>query len=218
MNIAQYIDHTNLKPDCDEDAIHQLCDEAKEHNFYSVCVPPYFLDLAKQELLDFPAKTATVIGFPIGYDHIQAKESSILKSIQSGVDELDVVLNVAAIKSSHWSYIQKELSVFNSLAVEYDKLLKVIFETGLLTHDEIEHVCGLCNEEEPAFVKTSTGFFGEGANTEIIKLMRRNLRTNIKIKASGGIREYGAALQLIRSGADRLGCSASVKIVAESLL
>lgn len=216
MNIARYIDHTNLKPDCTEDAIVQLCDEAKEHHFYAVCVPPYFLNLAKKELLDFPIQTATVIGFPIGYDHIQAKESSILKSIQSGVDELDVVLNVSAIKSGHWSYVRKELNVYNSLAVEYEKKLKVIFETGLLTHEEIERICGLCNEEQPAFVKTSTGFFGEGANNDVVKLMRRNLRSGIKIKASGGIHDYGAALHLIRSGADRLGCSASVKIVEES--
>lgn len=218
MNIVQYIDHTNLKPDCDEESIKQLCNEAKEYEFFAVCVPPYFLHQARTELIDTEVKVATVIGFPIGYDHIQAKESSILKSIQSGADELDVVLNVAAVKSNHWSYVRKELSVYNSLAKEYGKKLKVIFETGLLTDEEIIHICGLCNEEQPAFVKTSTGFFGGGANNDVVKLMRRNLRANILIKASGGIRDYGSALHLIRSGADRIGCSASVEIAINAKL
>ena len=217
MNIAHYIDHTCLKPDCSEDDIVKLCDEAKHHSFYSVCVPPYFLSVAREELHDFPVKTCTVIGFPIGYDHIHAKESSILKSIQSGVDEMDIVLNLSAVKSSHWAYIRKELNVCNSLAKDYDKVVKFIFETGLLTNEEIVHLCGLCNEELPHFVKTSTGFFGEGPNIETIKLMRRNLRQEIRIKASGGIDEYGKALLLIRSGADRLGCSKSVKIITEGL-
>ncbi len=218
MVIGQYIDHTNLRPDCDEEAITQLCNEAKEHYFFAVCMPPYFLSQAKKELIDSPVATATVIGFPIGFDHIQAKEASMLKSIHLGVDELDVVINVAAIKSGHWAYTRKELNLYNSIARDHDKTLKVIFETGLLTHEEIIHLCGLCNEEQPAFVKTSTGFFGTGATTEVIKLMRRNLRNEIRIKASGGIRDYSAALHLIRSGADRLGCSSSVKIIEESKL
>ena len=218
MNIAPYIDHTCLRPDCTEEDILQLCREAETYHFHAVCVPPYFLGTARNELHDQPTKTCTVIGFPIGYDHIHAKESSILKSIQSGVDELDVVLNVAAIKSGHWAYIRKELNVCNSLAVEYGKITKFIFETGLLNEEEIVHLCGLCNEEGPAFVKTSTGFFGKGASIEGIKLLRRNLKQEIMIKASGGIKDYGTALQLIRSGADRIGCSAGVSIVQDALL
>lgn len=162
MVLAQYLDHTNLRPDCNEEAIKQLCNEAKEHHFFAVCMPPYFLSQAKKELIDSPVATATVIGFPIGYDHIQAKEASMLKSIHLGVDELDVVINVAAIKSGHWAYTRKELNLYNSIAKDHDKALKVIFETGLLTHEEIIHLCGLCNEEQPAFVKTSTGFSVRG--------------------------------------------------------
>lgn len=218
MVLGKYIDHTNLRPDCTEEAITQLCNEAKDHHFFAVCVPPYFLSQAIKELMDSPVNTATVIGFPIGYDHTQAKEASMLKSIHLGVDELDVVINVAAVKSGHWSYVRKELSLYNAIAQDNGKALKVILETGLLTHEEIIHLCGLCNEEQPAFVKTSTGFFGEGATTEVVRLMRRNLSSGIRIKASGGIRDYSAALHLIRSGADRLGCSSSVRIVSEANL
>ena len=216
MNIAHYIDHTILKPDTTEDQIIQLCDEAKEHRFHSVCIPPYYLTLAKNELMDFPIATTTVIGFPIGYDHIQAKESSILKSIHSGADELDIVLNVSAVKSGHWNYIRKEMHVYKSLAHEYRKTVKFILETGLLTNQEIIDLCGLCNDDPPDFVKTSTGFFGEGVTMDVIKLLRRNLKANLKIKASGGIKDYTTALQLIRSGADRLGCSSSVAILKEA--
>ena len=217
MQIAHYIDHTYLKPDARVEDIERLCEEAIEYDFYSVCIPPYFVNIASQILLGQPPKVCTVAGFPIGYDNLQGKLASIQRSIQSGAEEVDVVLDLGAVKSDHWNYVRQEIERFGEIGRSSSVTIKLIIETGLLTEEEIVHICGLCNETPVDFVKTSTGFFGEGATQEVLKLIRRNLRQEIKIKASGGIRTYSQVLHMIRAGANRIGCSGSVAIVREAL-
>lgn len=216
MNLASYIDHTLLKPDCTLDAIKQLCEEAKEYGFSAVCVPPYFVGQAKSALKGTKVKTATVIGFPMGYAATQAKVEEIKRAISDGADELDVVVNICAIKSKNWNYVQNDIDSMTTAVHLKGKVIKVIFETGLLTDDEIKQLCKICDRIKPNFVKTSTGFLGEGATVEKIELLRSKLDPEIKIKASGGIRKSGAAKKLIEAGASRLGSSSGVDIVTKN--
>lgn len=216
MDLAQYIDHTLLKPTATTEDIRQLCREASEHHFAAVCVPPFFVRDAAQFLKDQPVKIATVAGFPMGYSTTSAKVEEIKKAADEGAHEVDVVVNICAIKSGNWNYTQNDINSMTTAAHLKGKQLKVILETGLMTEDEIRKLCEICREVEPNFVKTSTGFNGEGASVEIVELLRREMEgTTIKIKASGGIRTALDARSLVKAGADRLGSSSGVRIVEE---
>lgn len=215
MDIASVLDHSLLKADCTLTDIQKLCDEAVTHKFYSVCVPPYFVSGAVARLRDNPVKVATVIGFPMGYTTTQAKVEEIKRAINDGADELDVVVNIGAVKSSHWNYVKNDVESMTRITHLRNKLIKIIFETGLLEMQEIQQLCKICNEMEVDFVKTSTGFNGAGATPAIVQFLREELAKPIKIKASGGIRTLGDADQLIAAGANRLGTSAGVKILME---
>ena len=215
MNLASKIDHTLLKADASEREIKKLCAEAKEYGFAAVCIPPYFVRKCKLWLNDSKVKVATVAGFPLGYAHTPAKVEEARRAIDEGADEIDMVINIIALKAGDWNYLKNELTSAATIVQLRGGKLKIILETGLLTETEIIKACGLCSEMTVDFVKTSTGLIQPGATVETVKLLRANLPKAIKIKASGGIRDKEFALQLIEAGADRLGCSASVSIVSE---
>ncbi len=215
-NIASYIDHTFLKPDTVIADIEKLCAEALEYKFASVCVPPLYVKKAKQLLQGSTVKTATVIGFPFGYAAIESKIAEIVLSIVDGVDELDMVANISAIKNGDWEFIGNEIGTILPIVRNKNRVIKVIVESGILSKDEIIRCCDLYGVAGIDYLKTSTGYAETGATVETVSLMRTYLPEHIKIKASGGIRTYDFANQLITAGADRLGCSASVDIVKQS--
>lgn len=214
ISLASKIDHTLLKADASEKEVKRICAEAKEHGFAAVCIPPYFVRKCKLWLKDSEVKVATVVGFPLGYSHTPAKVEEARRAIDEGADEVDMVINIIALKAGDWNYLKNELTSVATIVQLRGGKLKVILETGLLTEQEIIKACELCADMTVDYVKTSTGFTQVGATVETVKLLRAHLPKNIKIKASGGIREKEFALQLIEAGADRLGCSASVSIVS----
>ena len=217
MQLAHYIDHSYLRPDCTEGVIDQLIDETKEFGFKAICIPPMYLQYAREKAGERTFLLCTVAGFPIGYDHVEAKLASIRRSAELGADEIDVVINLSAAKTGHWDLTRSELIALHQTALDCGITLKSIIEAQLLTEDEIMHVCEISNDVGLHYVKTSTGFFGDPVREEIIRLLRRHLNPTIKIKASGGINRYHQAVKMIRAGADRLGCSQSVAIVKETI-
>ncbi|XZF16441.1 deoxyribose-phosphate aldolase [Chitinophagaceae bacterium MMS25-I14] len=216
FNIASYIDHTILKPVATGKNIQQLCVEALQNNFAAVCVPPYYVTKAKQLLTDSEVKTATVIGFPFGYSNTASKLAEIHQAITDGADELDMVHNIAALKEGDWGFLQQEMKACIEPIHAAGKIIKVIVESGELTDQEIMRCCALYAPLGIDFMKTSTGYSATGATIHAVQLMRAHLPVNIAIKASGGIRNFAFAKELIDAGATRLGCSASVSIVEEA--
>lgn len=215
MKLNSYIDHTILKPTTVVAEIEKVCSEAREFEFAAVCVPPPFVKKCKELLLGTNVKTATVIGFPFGYSAIEAKLAEILLSIADGADELDVVINIMAVKNNDWQYVSNEINHIMPIVKNKEKTIKIIIESGVLTEDELLKCCELYGAAGIDFLKTSTGYAETGATIEAVKIMRENLPANVQIKASGGIRTYEFARQLIAAGATRLGCSASVAIVKQ---
>ena len=217
MNIAPYIDHTFLKQTTTIADIEKLCREALEYNFAAVCVPPLYVKKSKELLVNSEIKVSTVIGFPFGYCAIEAKVAEIVLAIVDNVDELDMVANISAIKNGDWAFIANEINTIMPIVRKNEKVIKVIIESGILTDDEIIKCCDIYGAAGVDFVKTSTGFADKGASIHDVQLIRAHLADSIKIKASGGIRSYSFAKELINAGANRLGCSASVEIVKESI-
>jgi deoxyribose-phosphate aldolase len=216
MNVAPYIDHTVLKPTTTIADVKQLCAEAIQYKFAAVCVPPLFVKKAKELCAGSEVKIATVIGFPFGYSATEAKLAETVLAIVDGADELDMVINISAIKNNDWQYLANELNTILPIIKGKQKLIKIIIESGILTDDEIIKCCDLYGIAGVDFLKTSTGYAEKGATVHAVKLIRLHLADNIKIKASGGIKTYAFAKELIDAGADRLGCSSSVGIVRES--
>lgn len=215
MNICSYIDHTLLKPTATVADINKVCEEAIQYNFAAVCIPPLFVREAKKLTQNSPVKVATVIGFPFGYSAIEAKIAEIILAIVDGVDELDVVINLSAIKNNDWQYLAGEINTILPIIHSKQKLIKVIIESGVLTNEEIIRCCTLYRTAGVDFLKTSTGYAEKGASVEAVELMKKNLPASVKIKASGGIKTYEFAKKLIDAGANRIGCSASVSIIKE---
>jgi deoxyribose-phosphate aldolase len=217
LNINSYIDHTILKPTTTLAEIEKLCSEAIQYQFAAVCVPPLFVKKAKEILDNSIIKTATVIGFPFGYNAIEAKVAEIVLAMVDGADELDMVINISAIKNNDWNFIASEINTIMSIIKSKDKIIKVIIESGILTDDEIIKCCDIYGAAGVDYVKTSTGYAETGATIHAVKLIRAHLADSIKIKASGGIKSYEFAKELIEAGADRIGCSISEKIMQERL-
>lgn len=215
MNIGSYIDHTLLKPTAILPEIEQLCKEAIEYNFAAVCVPPLYVKKVKSFLQGSQVKTATVIGFPFGYAAIEAKVAEVILAIVDGADELDMVINIAAIKNNDWEFIAYEINTILPLIKNKGRVIKVIIESGLLTDDEIIKCCELYGTAGVDFVKTSTGYAEKGASAEVVKLMRQHLPAHVKIKASGGVRSLAFLQELIAAGAERIGSSNAVAIMKE---
>jgi deoxyribose-phosphate aldolase len=216
MTLAAQIDHTLLRPDCTEAQIAQLCQEAIAHGFATVCVPPCYVAFATEKLAGTSVGICTVIGFPLGYAASSVKFKEAEVALYDGATELDMVINISGLKSGKTEAIQAEILDLADLCHVHQALLKVIIETALLSPEEIELACQLCVAGEADFVKTSTGFAGRGASVEDIALMRRVLPENVRIKASGGIRTREAALALVAAGADRIGSSNSLALIAEN--
>jgi deoxyribose-phosphate aldolase len=213
MDLALFIDHTVLKPDCTAADIRKVCEEAIEHRFAAVCIPPFFVKEAAQLLDGKGTKIATVVGFPMGYSAVPAKIEEIKRALDEGVTEIDAVVNIAAVKNGNWNFVRNEVESLTTACHMRGKIIKIIFETGLLTDEEIRKLCDICTEIKVDFVKTSTGFLGPGATVEVIKSLRKRLPKSIKIKASGGIRERKFAEELVQAGADRIGASASIQLL-----
>ena len=216
MNIATYIDHTILKPTTLTADVKALCEEANEKSMAAVCVPPMFVKQAKSLLQNSNVKVATVIGFPFGYSAVEAKLAEVLLAIVDGADELDMVINISALKNNDWQYLAGEINAILPIIRTKKKVLKVIIESGLLTDEEIIKCCDLYGLAGVDFLKTSTGYAETGATVHAVKLIRKHLADTVKIKASGGIRTFNFAKELIEAGADRIGCSSSLKIIEES--
>lgn len=217
MDINRYIDHTILKPATTLENIKQLCMEAVEYNFAAVCVPPPFVKIAHQFVGNTNTKVATVTGFPFGYSCVEAKVAETVLAIIDQADELDMVINITALKNNDWAYLEKEIATILPIVRKKEKVIKVIIESGILLEEEIIRCCELYGKYQVDFVKTSTGYAEKGASVEAVKLMRAHLPSNIQIKASGGIRTFAFASELIEAGATRIGCSGSVEIMKESL-
>ena len=211
-NIHRYIEHTNLKATLNHNDIDQLVIDAKAHNFLGICVPPFWVKKAKRDIGESDIQLVTVIGFPLGYNITKTKLVEMEKAIADGADEMDLVLNISALKSDmNWPKV--EIAKCSKLAHEHEKILKVIIETAYLSDEEIIRMCKWCAEAGADFVKTSTGFAPEGAKVEHIELMRENLPSNVGIKAYGEINNYVDAVELINAGADRIGTNSGVEIV-----
>ncbi|SDY52409.1 deoxyribose-phosphate aldolase [Hymenobacter psychrophilus] len=215
MNLAPYIDHTLLKPDATPEQIARLCAEAAAHHFASVCVPPCYVRQAAEALQESGVAVCTVIGFPLGYSLAKVKFFEGHLALNDGATELDMVLNIGALKAGRHAEVEDEIGQLAELCRMRGALLKVIIETALLTEDEMVTACRLCVEAGANFVKTSTGFASRGASVADIELMRASLPTHIRLKASGGIRTREAALALVAAGADRLGASDGVALLAQ---
>jgi deoxyribose-phosphate aldolase len=214
MELAKYIEHTNLKPDCTKEDIIQLCNEAIEHGFYGVCVSPYYVQLAKKTIGKKPIKLVTVAGFPLGYSTVGAKVEEAKKALISGADEIDMVMNIAAFKSDDIQTVQNDIQSVVTVCHLQNKKVKVIIETAYLTDEEILRACKICIDCEVDFVKTSTGYASKGADPKTIKLMRGELPAKIKIKAAGGIKTQKQALDLIAAGADIIGTSNGIDLLS----
>jgi deoxyribose-phosphate aldolase len=210
-DISKYIDYTLLKADATAEMFEKLCDDAKKYGFYSVCVPPFRVKECKSFLKGSDVKVTTVIGFPFGYNSTASKVFEILKAAEDGADETDALINVSAVKSRMFDYVSAELAELRKASGKL--VLKIIVETCYLNAQEIAAVSKLVSESGADFVKTSTGFGCGGAKTGDIKLIKSSVADNVKIKASGGIKTFDAALEFLEAGASRIGTS-SVLITA----
>ena len=219
LELAKMIDHTILKANATQSDIEKLCDEAKKYNFASVCVNPYWVPLASDLLKNSTVKVCTVIGFPLGATCSESKAYETEIAILQGADEVDMVINVGAMKNNQTDIVENDIfSVVNSArktgkTQNKNIIVKVILETCYLTKDEIKNAC-LCAKNAGAdFVKTSTGFGTGGATVEDVALMKKTVGETMEVKASGGIRDYETAIKMIEAGATRLGTSSGISIV-----
>lgn len=211
MKLNKYIDHTLLKPDASQEQIMNLIEEATEHDFASVCVNPTWVAFAAQALKGTDVKVCTVIGFPLGANTPEVKAFEAEDAIQNGADEIDMVINIGALKSQDYELVEKDIRA----VVEAAKgtLVKVIIETCLLTEDEKVKACQIAQKAGADFVKTSTGFSTGGATVTDVALMRKTVGPDMGVKASGGARSYEDALAFIKAGATRIGASSGVAIM-----
>ncbi|MBQ3942899.1 MAG: deoxyribose-phosphate aldolase [Elusimicrobia bacterium] len=213
VNIAAIIDHTLLKPNATYRDFKLLCEQAVENRFWSVCVPPFMVETCKKALINTDVKVCTVIGFPLGYNNYVSKLMEAKYSIKKGADEIDAVINISALKSKDFNYVEKEIALLRKKVS--NKILKVIVETAYLNEEEKEKIAKIILNNGVDFLKTSTGFAPGGATVEDIKFFKKILKNNVKIKASGGISTYKQAEELIRAGASRIGTSKSLQLMTD---
>ena len=211
--LANMIDHTNLKAFADDAAFEKLCDEAKKYNFKMVAINPAQTVRCKKKLEGSPVHVGAAIGFPLGQTTLECKIFETKDAIEKGADEIDYVINVAELKNKNYDYIKKEMEEIVKICREAGKTSKVIFENCYLTDDEKRKVAEIAKEVKPDFIKTSTGFGTGGATVEDVKLMKSVVGDEVKVKAAGGITSFDDAEKFISLGADRLGTSRLVKIM-----
>lgn len=211
MNVAKYIDHTLLKPDSTREHIDKILEEAKKYQFKSVCINPTHVSYASQQLLDTDVLVCTVIGFPLGATTTDVKVFETENAIKNGASEIDMVINIGALKDQRYDEVQKDIE--GVIAAANGKTVKVIIETVLLTDEEKVKACELAEKAGATFVKTSTGFAGGGATPEDVKLMKDTVGNRLEVKASGGVRSLEDFEKMIEAGATRIGASAGVQII-----
>lgn len=211
MNVAKYIDHTLLKPDSTREQIDKILEEAKKYQFKSVCINPTHVSYASQQLLDTDVLVCTVIGFPLGATTTDVKVFETENAIKNGASEIDMVINIGALKDQRYDEVQKDIE--GVIAAANGKTVKVIIETVLLTDEEKVKACELAEKAGATFVKTSTGFAGGGATPEDVKLIKDTVGNRLEVKASGGVRSLEDFEKMIEAGATRIGASAGVQII-----
>lgn len=214
MSIAAYIDHTLLKQDATVQQIDRLCAEAAEYHFASVCVNPWYVPRCVKNLEGSGVKVCTVVGFPLGATTLETKVFETLQAVKSGAKEIDMVINVCAMKSGNTKAIEQEIQAL-AAAVEGAAILKVIIEACLLTDEEKVLACQIAKRAGADYVKTSTGFSTGGATVSDVALMRKTVGPEMGVKAAGGIRDYATAKAMIEAGASRIGASAGIAIVQQ---
>lgn len=214
MELNKYIDHTLLKPEATKEQITKLCQEARQYDFASVCVNTCYVPLAKQLLAGSDVKVCCVVGFPLGAMDTVSKAFEAKTAVENGAQEVDMVINIGALKDKDYDYVTKDITA----VVEASKLaiVKVIIEACLLTDEEKVEACKCSMNAKAEFVKTSTGFSTHGATPEDVALMKKTVGDVCKVKAAGGVRSYDDAMKMIEAGADRLGCSAGIKVMEEA--
>ncbi|MDD3237276.1 MAG: deoxyribose-phosphate aldolase [Candidatus Gastranaerophilales bacterium] len=213
MNLAEYIEHTLLKPDATNEDLKKLFEEAKNHKFKGVCVNPVNVKMAKSYLNATNVEVVTVVGFPLGASLPEVKAFEAKKAIEDGADEIDMVISIQGVKNKDWDFVKKDIEAVRSATIGH--ILKVILETDLLDEDEIIKACEVAIDAKADFVKTSTGFVknGVGAKVDDVQIMSNVVSAKgLQVKASGGIRDKEKAIALIEAGAVRLGTSSGVKI------
>ena len=216
QKLASMIDHTLLKPEATREQVEQLCDEAKQYGFASVCVNPAHVRLCAQRLKGSPVKVCAVVGFPLGATLPEVKAFETQQALEAGATEIDMVINIGALKDKDADLVARDMAAVVRTAHAGNALVKVIIEAALLSDDEKTTACQLAQSAGADFVKTSTGFGPGGATVEDVALMRRVVGPMMGIKAAGGIRTLADAQKMMAAGATRIGASASVKIMAEA--
>lgn len=211
--LAKLIDHTLLKPEATEEQVRKLCEEAKTHHFMSVCVNPHWVPLCAELLAGTDVKVCTVIGFPLGANRREIKAVEAEDAIDRGATEVDMVINIGALKSKQYDVVLNDIKAVVEAAAG-KALVKVIIETSLLTDEEKVKACELSKEAGADFVKTSTGFSTGGATVADIVLMRKTVGPDLGVKASGGVRDYESTMAMVRAGATRIGASAGIAILS----
>ena len=211
MEYNKLIDNTLLKADATEEQIKSLCKESKEWNFMSVCVNPYYIPFCKKELSGSDVKVCTVIGFPLGQMTTEAKVFETKDALEKGADEIDMVINVAALKDKKYDYVKNEIAEIKKACGNH--VLKVILECCLLNDEEKVKACLLAKEAKADFVKTSTGFSIHGATVHDVELMRKTVGPEMGVKAAGGVRSHEELLEMVKVGATRIGTSSGVKLM-----
>lgn len=215
-DFGRYIDHTLLRPIGTTNDIRKLCTEAVEYGMAAVCIFPSYIPMARDLLKNSRVKIATVIAFPFGVTFTEIKEAEMRASAARGGDEMDFVINIAALKSGDDKSIEEEMHYLIAKARNLGVHTKFIIETGYLTDDEKVRACKIANRVKPDFMKTSTGYGPSGATVEDVRLMRSNLLPEIQIKAAGGIRSHAEAMRMLQAGASRLGTSSGIEIIEEA--
>lgn len=214
MDYAKMIDHTLLKPEATKEQVKNLCEEAVQYGFHSVCVNSSFVYYCTELLKDSDVKVCTVIGFPLGAMSTAGKAAEAQAAVADGAEELDMVIHVGMIKSGDWDYVKQDIASVVEAAGD-KAVVKVILETCLLTDEEKRKACMICKEAGTSFVKTSTGFSNGGATVKDVALMREAVGSDMGVKASGGIRSFQDARAMVEAGADRIGASSGIAIIRE---
>lgn len=211
MNLAEKIDHTMLKPDATTETILRYCEEAKKYHFHSVCVNSCHARLVAEHLAGSGVATCVVVGFPLGAMKTSAKAFEAKEAVADGADEIDMVINIGAVKDGNWDFVRRDIEEVVRAAAP--SIVKVIIETCLLTDDEKVRACREAEAAGAAFVKTSTGFSTGGAKVEDVRLMKQTVGSRLQVKASGGIHTHEEGMAMVEAGADRLGCTSGIAVM-----
>jgi deoxyribose-phosphate aldolase len=217
MILAEHIDHICLKPDTSIADVEKLCREAVDYKFKTICVPPLFVKIAKAFTAQTDVEVAAAIAFPFGYSAIEAKIAEIVLAIVDGADELEMVINAGAVKNSDWQFLASEINTIMPIVRGKGKAITVIFETGLMTDDEIIAACDVYGAAGVDFVKAGTGTMENALITDHVKLIRKHLAETIKIKVATDVKNYGEAKKLINAGGNRLSCNNSLELLQQAL-